>query len=127
MNRRELLKFAGTIGIGVGIAGGWMGMQRWRRYATARAFVDEALGGRALEDGVFDRFMEAYAPLYGLPTEPRKRSFVTAFLMSTDLFQQPPDSTQPLRWVALYSPYHTPCHNPLATVNPGTPSTPQPR
>ena len=37
----------------------------------------------------------------------------TRFLMSTDFFQNGADESRPLRYVAYYDPYVSPCYNPL--------------
>ena len=37
----------------------------------------------------------------------------STFLMSTDFFQNAADESRPLRFVALYDPYVTPCYNPM--------------
>lgn len=47
---------------------------------------------------------------------PRDKDLFERFLMSTDFFQHGADESRPVRYVAFYDPYVTPCWNPCAKL-----------
>jgi hypothetical protein len=64
-------------------------------------------------------FARAYESQYGQinPRGPIAAALLhTRFLLSTDFFQNGSDEKKPLKFVALYDPYVTPCYNPLSSI-----------
>lgn len=70
--------------------------------------IDPELFERFAADYLRDR-RRTWRP--GRPLSQRDRM---RFLLSTDFFQHGADERRPLRYVAYYQPYATPCYNPLA-------------
>ena len=70
-----------------------------------------------IEPGVLAAFATAYETHYGSPNlniPQIAAGMHTRFLLSTDFFQNGANETKPVKFVALYDPYVTPCYNPLA-------------
>ena len=70
-----------------------------------------------IPDGVIDRFVRDYEAERGAGAArqaPGSGEVYGLFLLSTDFFQEGADVGRPLRYVAYYSPYRSPCYNPLA-------------
>lgn len=70
-----------------------------------------------IPDGVIDRFVRDYEAERGAGAARQatgSEEVYGLFLLSTDFFQEGADVGRPLRYVAYYSPYRSPCYNPLA-------------
>ncbi len=67
------------------------------------------------DDAVLAAFVRDHETKHG-PFLPRPdQGPFTRFLASTDFFQQGADESLPLRYVAYYDPYVSPCYNPFST------------
>jgi len=123
MTRRDFLVLSSSF---VGMLGGCAGQQGYRAAATGThpcalaQHLAEHFSYLVLDEGTAEGFVRAYESNGGSPElqDPRVRSDLhRQFLMSTDFFQNGADETRPLRFVALYDPYVTPCYNPLASFD----------
>lgn len=69
------------------------------------------------EDSV-EKFVRAYKTSYSASVIlPLDEGISKLLLLSTDFIQNRGDESRILRFVALYSPYDTPCYNPYRWVN----------
>ncbi len=136
MNRRGFFAIVGTLGV-LGVTYGVVsryGAEIW--YALSERFTSKERGEDprrwklAIAEDLREHFsyliledelLEAY--LVDLERrfdgrDPRRilgaHKVHTLLLMSTDFFLTGADETRPLRYVALYGPYISPCFNPLA-------------
>jgi len=70
------------------------------------------------EDGTLAAFARAYEKQYGPYRDSTPAEAVYGkFLLSTDFAQNGFDESRPLRFLALYDPYASPCFNPLADLS----------
>ena len=67
-----------------------------------------------LEAEVLDSFVQDFEAVNGpwRPTSDTSPSML--FLASTDFFQTGADESRPLRYVAYFDPYRSPCYNPFS-------------
>ena len=110
----------------------WLGLRTWARWqmrgvenyarAYSWAFLEPAERIRrhfdylSIDEEGLQRFVADYERHYGKVT-PRataaNRVMYTKFLMSTDFFRNGADERKPVRYVALYDPYVSPCYVPF--------------
>lgn len=136
MTRRTWLKFAGTAA-GLAFASGtvgWLNRDRlkWLQPSdiesrlrahfdylkleipseTMRQFASDYTRhyGRTERGGLYRYLGRKPASHY----EARWDELATTFLLSTDFFLHGADESQPVRYVALYHPYASPCWNPIS-------------
>lgn len=142
VTRRRFVRVAGATAIGSAVAVGlaswadWLGLRTRGRWSlrgwteTARGYTWAWLPPAerlvrhfdylTLDRTGVERYVREYQRVFG-KVHPRSiarnQEFYTKYLMSTDFFQHGGDESRPVRFVALYHPYTTPCWNPL--VPPG--------
>jgi hypothetical protein len=95
------------------------GVVRWMRDIAARTRVPGTLEDRLRAHlpylDVDDAVLAAFARDQRAGTGAREEidAIAARFLLSTDFFQNGADEDRPLRYVAYYDPYRSPCYNPL--------------
>lgn len=133
--RRRFLGFA------LALAAGWVAARVWLFRRVARDSSEGAPRGRApsvpptvtaiadrverrfeylrFEAEVSGRFAEDWIAAFG-PTAKggSDEELYDTFLLSTDFFQHGGDENRELRYVTFFSPYVSPCYNPLVRRDP---------
>ncbi|MBW2293445.1 MAG: hypothetical protein JRG89_02590 [Deltaproteobacteria bacterium] len=124
VTRRRLLHLAGILSGGLLVGGGCREADDSKRdvesrdesvdlplrHAIRKHFAYLSIDDQLIE--TFARDLSRHQGRWNPDTSPRP---YTRFLASTDFFQNGADEARPLRYVAFYDPYVTPCYNPFAS------------
>lgn len=127
LSRRTFLRIGGVTA--VSLVSGYLVVQRTRRalketadpldpaMKTALNALRDAFPNLKFSESTAIEYIEAYrTEIRALNLEVlRSWDFYRRFLLSTNLFTSGRREEEPLRFVNLYHPYITPCHNPLAS------------
>lgn len=131
MNRRRFLVGAGILVLagGAAAAGAWL-PERYRRSLRRRYLqtfgpstktlanaLEQSFDHLRFAPGAAERFLQAYRAVEKYPLSlPLPDDLRRQFLLSTNFVQQRGDVSREMDFVALYSPYHSPCYNPYTFV-----------
>lgn len=113
MDRRQFLKGIGVRAAFVGLVVVAAGSLPKITSSQIARHLRSAYWYLQVDDADLQQFAREYHEIYGAPTLGHLQHVEDIFLRSTDFFPNGADESRPVRFVALYEPYASPCFNPL--------------